>query len=376
MRITYAVNKVGELFLDKDFKTLTLEFPLELKQIDDPTEEMIKVPGLLEMTRDDYKHDNYVWFFLRDWNPAVQMARLEYQRGLEKNYQIFDLISSQNILNQINNDLKEMWKPSNTSLTKQIIEKNWKEMKDSDGKWNILEVPNKTIFYKWLPNEYSNKYSKENKQGFFGGRNIALKYHNQNKLTNPKSNIGIFQTNRTLKLLNLSNRKNIIQIIRTYLIILMKNFLLNPLIIQTDKDFYDLNKLIYYLYIVSITLGYPWTFIEQKNWIKFLSPKKWNEIQNIPDQFNKYRYQGVSGTIYGHLPLDIHRISFSTYVDNILLEQICKITKTDGYWNENLPSLLEYGRFGHKPGSNSLPFLDEEIALCSQKSVKFINSFT
>lgn len=150
-------------------------------------------------------------------------------------------------------------------------------------------------------------------------------------------------------------------------------------IIESDKDTITITKeqfeilklLIFEIENVQLSLGIYCDIDEQ---LEFLNKFTTSEmpamlaatIKEMKElgRFINTRYR-INNVIHSGLYHDIHRISFWTWIDTMMVKSICKrFPGIDGYINIPVVSFAQYGRFGND--RIELPYLEEEVALCSQ----------
>jgi hypothetical protein len=219
--------------------------------------------------------------------------------------------------------------------------------------YDCLIIPRDTIVYKWIPEQYSNKF--QNKMGFYSINRVAQKY--AQKYANKEGQVYKFRFKNDCILLNLNSYDN------------LRNIVLKQLEkIYRQGDLKKAEDEIFKLYIICATTGFMMDWDTQKKIIRWVNPKGEGGIiiDGAEDEFN-YKIE-VNGTVYSGEYKDLNRASFGTYFDEILLGWICENTGLNGYINGYAPSLLEYKRYGDT--GNEYPMLDPEIGLCKQKMVR------
>lgn len=300
-----------------------------------------KINNMILFNNNEYNRKNMILNFLYDYNCNIIEKRIKECKKLINKFEI--------------REFKPVMEPN--MLNKDIIINRDFNLNNYD----IVILKKNSELYKHIPGKYSDNYI--DKIGFYSSYKIANKYD----MTNIENGeIYKFISKKNIKLLNLNSSNNIKKIIFKQIKNIWK------LIIDL-KPMRIINNEIFNLYIISTVTGYLMTWDIQKKIIRMVKHKqiKLNGKNIIKNYNQKYRIR-MNEEYYSKLYCDLNRASFGTYYDTILVDWICKNTKLDGYYNCSVPSIYEYGLWGHLEGD---PYLDEEIALCRQNLMELNKSY-
>lgn len=278
-------------------------------------------------------------------------------------------------------------------ITKDQIHK-----KDYNSKINFVIIPKGTTIYKAMPytpyNTNNNRNPRALSSGWFGNLETAKKYAFQAnqplkaKRIEPSSpeywRVYAFKFTKSAKLFYLMDFNNLHTIVNKLKSQISTILDRSTTQYDTPKHVPNLNisqitKTTENIKIVKMLTGFQTSYRQQLNLIKDIHPvfkRKivQSEVQILNNFFNhekknrtkRVRYK-IDKNYHSDLSYDLNRISMGTELDRSLLKILQKTYPFDGYINHRVPSMWEFGRYGHNPNSNKIPTLDEEIGLFVQR---------
>lgn len=276
------------------------------------------------------------------------------------------------------------------------------QTKNTNTNINIMQLPTNTNIYKamaYTDKNITNDNPYSNRSAWFSTLEVAKKYAQQrnqllkNQNVSPNSpmywRVYSYKTVKPIKLIYLMDFNNLHTINNTIKNQLSKVLNASSADIKKSSnnqkelkplDIGLMNNLISDINTIKALTGYELTYKQQLDYIKNIHKAFRRKISDpqmeILDSFynhergnrtRKVRYK-IGSNYHSNLSYDLNRISMGTELDRSMLNTIKQLySDTDGYVSYRVPSIWEYGRYGHNTSSRVIPTLDEEIGLFVQK---------
>lgn len=347
---------------------------------------------------------------------SVSLAKLKKLniRQLAPYYDLLHFLNDNN-KNKIEQSLRQFKSKlelyTSINLTFKRFTPNQQEKLDHRSGIKYVTIPKNTIIYKAMPPPNSTQNSTQNtnfninnsnpysgESGWFGTLETAKKYAvNANLPLKAKGielksskyhRIYAFKFTKTVKLFYLMDFNNIYKIVKklthSAMRVLERSTADYSSLSQTPRklfpiDLKELNKQIRYVNTMKMLTGFQLSYRQQLEYIKrvhVVFKRKIESEVNLLNHFynhernnrtKRVRYR-IDKNYHSDLSYDLNRISIGTEFDRSMLNTIRRnYSSFDGYINHRVPSMWEYGKFGHEPNSQIIPTLDDEIGLFVQK---------
>lgn len=390
--LPYKINQRGDIvfYLDKKYHNLKL----------------YQQPIYLDGIQQTKLNPNLILLLLNTTPQKSQKLSLSALkklniRQLNTYYPLLEFINYNNKV-KLTTELKAFKNklPAYTTITLNFPKFTTKQIhrKDMGEKINFIIIPKGTKVYKSMPYTQYNTNNINNPRalssGWFGTLETAKKYStlfNQDlkkRGKEPKSSefhrVYAFTFTKDTKLLYLMDFNNLYNIVNKLKAKISTILDRSTTPYESPKHVPNINinaikDIAHNINIVKMLTGYQTTYRQQLNLIRnvhiaFERKIVHSEVQILNHFYNhdrknrskKVRYK-IDENYHSDLSYDLNRISMGTELDRSLLKILQSAYDFDGYINHRVPSIWEYGRYGHNTNSTNIPTLDEEIGLFVQR---------
>lgn len=392
--LPYKINSVGDMMFYLDIKYHNPRLFKQPTYLDAKVQTKLNNNLLLVKIETSPKQSKKV---------SVKILKSYNIKPIKPYYSLLDFINENNrtkVERQLKTFRNQIIKYVTLDIDYPKFTQNQENRKDRATGINYVIIPKNTNIYKAMPhtpyNTNNNRNPRALKSAWFSSLETAKKYaiianlELKKKKIEPKSpeywRVYAFKFVKTVKLfylmdfnnlyLTINKQKSIIGNAIDRATVSYSSSRHTPSIDMKKVDRSELN-----IRMVKMLTGFQATYRQQLNYIKNIHPVfkrkiAQSEVELLNHFYNherknrskKVRYK-IDKSYHSDLSYDLNRISIGTELDRHLLRAIQESYDYDGYINHITPSIWEFGRYTHNKNSATIPTLDEEIGLFTQRGV-------